>query len=873
MLHVALTSILARKRRLFTTAAAIVLSVAFVSGTLVITALIDSTLNGLIGSSYRAFDAVVRSANATESRFGQPIRPPIDATTVDLVRAARGVAAAEGFVQGLPTLLDKDGERIQDTFGPPTLALNWVADAGLRGGTLAPGGRAPRTESEAVIDVRTAKDFGFKVGDSIVAQLPAGLKTFTIVGIGGAKTDDQALAAGPRLLILEEATAQKLLNKVGQFDFVAATATDGTDEAALTATLRTIVPSTDQVITGDSFIEETESSISTVISLFTQPILAFGYISVFVGVFVIYNTFSIVVAQRTRELALLRAVGASRGQILGSVLLEASIVGLVASVLGIASGWILAVALKGLLSKAFTLPAGVPAPNLTSILTSLAVGLGATLLSAIIPAIRATTVPPVAALGEVALDRSATSTARKVAGPALIAGGVALIALALTEAWDIGLVGIGIGAAMLFVAVAVAGPLIAAPTAKVLGAPLPRLRGMAGRLARENAGRNPKRTATTAAALSIGVGLVTVVAVFAASIRGATESQLSNQLAAIDLVIDTGTGFGGLSPEAAEFLRNRPEVERLTPLRFNLVTLLTSKGAREEQAQRGTTENGSAVGEPEFMIGMDLDAAFKMVRFDGLTPRIATLATGEIMVLESTADENGWKVGDRIPVSFAQTGRQTLRIAATFAARVGQGASIISNLDTLTANATPEFRTDSTIWVQLRDGVSAATALSAIKPELKKIAPTAGVNTTGDYLGDRLKIVDSVVNLIYVLLGLSIVIALVGVANTISLSIYERTKELGLLRAVGMDRRQVRISVRWESAIIALAGTVIGLVVGVSLAIAFVNALDERSITPIVNIGTVVTIGVLGAIAGILTGIRPAGRAARVDVLGAISSV
>ena len=195
--------------------------------------------------------------------------------------------------------------------------------------------------------------------------------------------DDQALAAGPRLLILEEATAQKLLNKVGQFDFVAATATDGTDEAALTATLRTIVPSTDQVITGDSFIEETESSISTVISLFTQPILAFGYISVFVGVFVIYNTFSIVVAQRTRELALLRAVGASRGQILGSVLLEASIVGLVASVLGIASGWILAVALKGLLSKAFTLPAGVPAPNLTSILTSLAVGLGPSFLETV----------------------------------------------------------------------------------------------------------------------------------------------------------------------------------------------------------------------------------------------------------------------------------------------------------------------------------------------------------------------------------------------------------------------------------------------------------------------------------------------------------
>ena len=874
MLRVALKSVLARKRRLFTTGFAIVLSVAFISGTLVITALIDSTLGGLIGSSYQGIDAIVRSSSAQESQFGQPVREPIAASTLDVVRAVKDVKSAEGFVQGFPTLIDKEGERIQDTVGPPTLAFNWVDEELLQGGRLAPGGRAPTTPDEVVIDVRTADDFDFAVGDSIQAQFPAGLRTFDIVGIGGIPVEgSEQLASGPRLVLLEEATAQELLNKVGKYDYIAAVATDGTSETQLTETLEQILPPDQETLTGEQFIAESEESISKIISLFAQPILAFGYISAFVGAFVIYNTFSIVVAQRTRELALMRAVGAGRGQILGSVMVEAALVGLVASGLGVVFGWALAYVLKFALSSSFALPDGIPSLTVPAVLWALGIGLGSTVVSALIPGIRATTIPPIAALGNVAIDRSALSTFRKIAGPVLLVAGLGLIILVSQDVWALGLAGIGVGAGLLFLALATLGPLFAGPLTRAIGIGLPRWRGIAGRIGKENASRNPKRTTITAVALSIGVSLVTIVAIFAASLSGAVKAQVGDQLAGVDLIVDSGTGFAGLSPDAGEYLKSRPEIAAVNVLRFNIATLLNTKGAAEEVAEKGKTVGGNPVGETDFIIGLDPKAAFEMVNFDGLTPPITDLADNEVMVLAKTAEENGWVAGDTVTAWFATTGEQTWTIAATFDTRVGTGAEYITNLATVTANAPPEFQVDATIWVKLNDGVVPADALKAIKPELKKIAPTAGINTISDYLKERLAILNSVVNLIYVLLALSIVVALVGVGNTISLSIHERTRELGLLRAVGMARRQLGESVGWESVIIALAGTVIGLGVGVALALVFVNAVDEESLVAIVSVPTVAIIGVLGALAGVLTAVRPALRATRVDILAAISSV
>ena len=875
MFRVALKSILARKRRLFTTGLAIVLSVAFISGTLVITALINDTLDGLIGSSLKGIDSVVRSTKVQEGFGGQPYRDTIPDSSLAVVSKLKGVRTAEGAVSGFATLLDRNRERIQDTFGPPTLAFNWLDDETLRGSKLTPGSRAPAKPNEAVIDVRTAKEFGFTIGGKIEAQLPAGLRTFDIVGIGGVPVDGKKLVASARILLLETSAARELLQKTAGFDYIAVAASPDVSQTQLTNTIKVVLPPTQQAITGKAYIDETEAAISKIITLFTSPILAFGFISVFVGIFVIYNTFSIVVAQRTRELALLRAVGAGRAQILSSVMLEAVIVGLVASTLGVIGGWLLALGMKSALAGAFALPEGTPPLTTSAIVVAAIVGVLSTVFSALIPAIRSTTIAPVAALGEVAFDRSHLSLSRKVFGTLFVVVGIALVTLSLTNTVGFGIIGIGIGAALLFVSVAVLGPVYAGPMSRLLGRPVEALRGVSGRIAKENAGRNPKRTATTAAALSIGVGLVTVVAVFAASIREATQATGSNQLANIDLLVDSGTGLTGLSPDAANYLRTQPEIARITRIRFTPFTVLNSVEAKKLQSEKGTKDkNGQPVGENgQFMIGFDTTEAFKMVKFDGLTRRLDHLADDEVMVLKKTADDNHWKPGDIVRADFGtSSGELRLKIVSTYTSRIN-GGEFIANNDTVSRNANTTFKVDQQIWVQLKPGVSRTAEKATLKAGLKKVSPTAGINTVSDFLAERLGIVDSVVNLIYVLLGLSVIVALVGVGNTISLSIFERTRELGLLRAVGMTRSQVRTSVRWESAIIALAGTVIGLVIGLSLAVAFVIALDEEGVNPVIPVPTVIVIGVLGALAGIATALRPARRAARIDILDAIASV
>ncbi|MEZ5321174.1 MAG: FtsX-like permease family protein [Microthrixaceae bacterium] len=673
-------------------------------------------------------------------------------------------------------------------------------------------------------------------------------------------------------MILTTPTAQELLNKGSGIDYVLAATEPGVSQAELAKTLRSIVSRDLEVVTGKTFVAENEGSVSRVIELFTQPILAFGFISVFVGAFVIYNTFSIIVAQRTRELALLRAVGAGRTQVLGSVMLEAVVIGLVASTLGILAGWLLATGIKGAIGASITLPPGAPALTLDAVVVGLLVGIVATTVSAAIPAMRATRIAPVAAIASVAIDRSDTSRGRRLLGALLLVAGTAMIVATATQAISLGLAGVGTGAVLMFLSLATLGPLAAAPMSRALGSPLPALRGIAGVIGRENAARNPKRTTVTAVALSVGVSLVVVVTVLAASIRSATQNQLSNQLRNVDLVVDAGTGFATLGPEAAAFMRSRPEVARVNAIRYSPVMVLNSKDASAARADKGPTEKGNPVGESEFVVGLDPSTAFKVANFEDLTPPISTLRTNEVMVLKKVADENGWKPGDTIRVWFARTGEQRWRLAATFSTLVGTGAEYMTSIQTLSPNAPKEIDGDATLWVTLRDGVSPDQAVRAIRPELKKVAPAAAVNTLSAYLTTRLAILDSITNLIYVLLGLSIVIALVGVANTISLSIHERTRELGLLRAVGMSRGQLAESVRWESAIIALVGTVVGLAAGIVLSIIFVRAFDQPGVVPVVNPPAMLLIGALGAAAGVLAAIGPARRATRVDVLSAIAT-
>ncbi|NLA34653.1 MAG: FtsX-like permease family protein [Actinobacteria bacterium] len=840
------------------------------AGTLVITALINSSLSTLIGSNLGGIDAVIRSASSQDSPFGPPVRSTVDPSLVDLVAGVNGVADAVGMVQGFPTLIDKNGDRIQVAFGPPTFALSWIDNDSLRGTRLLEGSRAPERAGEAVLSEHTAAKHGFEIGDEIQVAFSEGTHTFTLVGLDGIYDDRGNLVSGPDFISIDLAEAMTVLGKTG-YDIVLLEARDGVSQRELADRVASIMSPEVEVLTGADYTDETQAEIADVVGLFTKPILAFGFIAVFVGVFVIYNTFSIIVAQRTRELALLRAVGASRKQILGSVLIEAVVIGAVASVVGVAFGWLLAVVLKAALSSSFTLPPGVPGLPGSAVAVGVAVGVASPIVSALIPAARATTIAPVAALGHVAIDRSNLSRGRAVVGAVLLAIGLIIVGGIALGAIDAGLAVLGGGAAILFVAFATIGPLIAGPAARLIGAPLTALRGVTGRLGAENARRNPKRTAITGVALAIGVALVVVVSVFAASIRSTVRTQAGNAFEQVDFIVDGGTSFTGFGAEVAAALEARPDVAQVTRVRFNPVTLLDS--AKALDAVDDNPEDQIPAGEVQFSIGVDDRNFLDMITIADLTPAISSLANNEVMVMADVAESNGWAVGDEIDVWFPRTGTQTWSIAATFGGRVGGGSSFITNLATVEANAVDQFQADMMLYGRLTAGTDTAAAIGGIADELAVLSPAAAVSTVSDYLDEQIALLDSIVNMIYVLLALSIVIALVGVANTISLSIHERTRELGLLRAIGMTRPQVFEAITWESAIIALIGTVGGLSLGIWLAIVFIGAIDEEGLTPVVQPGTVLTIAVIGAVAGVVAAIRPARRATTIDVLGAIATI
>lgn len=875
MFRIALKSTLARRGRLITTAMAVVISVAFITGTMVLSSVIDGTVGDLLSDTYRGVDAVIRSDQSQESQFGGPaFREPIGQDAVDLAEATPGVRVAEGVVIGAPILLARDGSRVGTVGLSNTVGSGWIDDDALRGRRLE-SGRPPHTTGEVTLDVTTATEQRFGLGDRITLQAAGGAGRFRVVGITGAgSAADRSVGAAEVRFVPAE--AQRLFRKEGGWDYVAVAATAGTSPGQLVTALAHRLPDGTQVLSGERFVEESQEQISRVIGLITTFVLAFGWVSVFVGVFVIANTFSIIVAQRIRELALLRAVGASRAQVLGSVLTEAAVVGLVAAVTGIAAGYALALGLSRLLGVFLTLPSDTPPLSIDAIAIGLAVGVLATVAAASVPAVWATRVPPVAAMGEVSVDRAARSRVRAVLGGVLALAGAGIVAAALTRTTGVGAAWLGAGAAMLFTSVAVGGPVLVPAAARSLGAPVERLRGVTGRLAHQNASRNPRRTAVAAAALTIGVGLVAAIATFAASLQGSLSEVFATQLARVDAVVDAGTGDSGVPVDVRPALAGLPDVEAVSSIRWTPLTILNSRAARVRQkeapAATGAAASSGPVGEPRWILGIDAPTMLRMVTLEGLSPPITDLDDGEVMLTRSAASANGWKVGDRIEVNFPHTGRRSLQIAATFDTRLSGGEYFI-DLTTFDANALPELLVDSQVWVALRPGVSVAQARPGIESVLRRLAPAAQVNDVQSFIAQRSALFTPLLNTIYALLALAIVIALFGVADTISLSILERTRELGLLRAVGMTRAQVRAAVRWEAAIIAFVGTLGGIAIGTGLAVAFVGGLDENGVTPIVPWGQLIVIALAGAAAGVLTALAPARRAAAIDVLDAIHAV
>ncbi len=880
MLRVALKNLAARKGRVVTTSIAVVLGIAFLTGTLLLSNTLSASIKSLIGDVYEGFDAVVRSSQTQETPFGQPLRSPLPAPVVEEVRGVDGVRADAGIVEAAGAeLIDRNGKVFGGGFGPPTITYNWVDDEVLRLGKLTDG-RGPRADTEVVLDFRTAGDLGLTIGDQVtLATTQAGRQQFTLVGLVGLGPDGTQ-SSGAKVMFFTTPEAQRLTNQPDQFNYVAVSAADGVSQQELARALARALPD-QQVLTGEAFTKESQEQIAQFVDILGIFVSVFGYIALFVSVFIIYNTFSIIVAQRTRETALLRAIGARRRQVLAATMAEALLIGAVASVLGLGLGVVLATGLIRVVSNFFTVTSSVPSLSAGIVVLALVIGLGVTALSAFIPALRSTKIPPIAALQEVSLDRTGLSTARKVWGTLLVLSGLLLMGLGLADIGPNPLAFVGGGAAALLVSVAVIlGPAIASPVSRLLARPFSWGGRMTGRLAGENAARNPKRTAATAAALTIGVTLVVVIAIVASSIKATADETISQSVKAQFVVATSSlTSFGAIPEGSVERIAAQPGVAVASPVRFTFLTLADPQ-SQAEAASTTTVPAGqlgsigdAPPGKNETAFGIDPATWFQVVDAGKVQGSPADLTAGTMAVSERLAEDRGWKVGQKVPVYFAGTGTVDLTVAVIFERALGQTAVWLP-LDTFAPNVLPLFNVDTQIYVLEDPGADPAQVrkeLDALFADL----PTVQVQDLQQFIETQTGPINTFLTVIYGLLFLAIVIALIGIANTLSLSVLERTRELGLLRAVGMTRRQLRAMIRNESAIIAVFGTLIGLVIGILFAIALsvaVSADNPGILRFTLPVGQLVVITVVAAIAGLLAAIVPALRASRMDVLGAISS-
>lgn len=844
----ALRGIVAHKLRLAATATAVLLGVALMSGTLVFTDTVTRTFDDLFGDVYAGTDVVVRGEAAFEAPQNMGAqRARVDASLVPTVAAVPGVAAAEGGVLGYARLVDKSGDAMGNPAnGAPTLGYGWSENAELNPFHLV-AGTAPAAADQVVIDAKSARDAGFVVGDTVTVLTHGPAQQFHIVGIvkfGTADSPGGASVAGFTL-----ATAQSLIAQPGKFDDISVVAADGTSPEALAQRIAAVLPDKVEAVTGATATAETTDQMHKALGFFTTFMLVFAGVSLLVGGFMIFNTFAITVAQRTREHGLLRALGARRRQLMGAVLAEALVVGLVAAAAGTALGVVVASGLQSLLNS---LGMEIPARSLvfrprTAVL-SMAVGVGVTVVAALLPARRAARVAPMSALRAVEASSSAVSVARLLSGLGLAGGGVGALLLGLYADVSHRVTIVGAGVLGLFIGITVLGPTFARPLSGALGWPVVRVRGVAGAIARENAMRNPRRTAATAAALMIGVGLVGFITVFVSSAKTSVDHVVRDAFSG-DLVIDSGAGQagGGIDPGVAQQVRALPEVAAVTGIRIGFAAV-----------------DGKPVGLP----AIDPADGFRILDVGVTAGSPADLGADAIAVQEDEARSHGWSVGDPVPVQFA-TGTATMRVAMIYRETNPLGKYVLG---------TPAFaahfadQADWEVLVQKAPGAS-SEALRAAVTSVTAATPGIDVLTSDEYVDRVTAPMDQLLALVYALLSLAILIALLGIANTLALSIHERVHEIGLLRAVGMTRRQLRTAIHWESAIVALQGTLLGLGLGVFLGWALVRALSDQGITsfdvPWTSMGI---IAVAAIVAGVVAGLLPARRAARLDVLRAVAS-
>ena len=707
-------------------------------------------------------------------------------------------------------------------------------------------GKFPSNSTEVALDEASAKTGKYVIGDRVKIVAQAGSRVFTLVGI--ASYGDVRSPGGATFALFDLATAQEFLAKPGFIDNILVSGDGTLSDEELTKAIASAIPSSyrAETLTGAQITQETQDQIGSALSFFNILLSTFSYIALGVGSFVIYNVFSISAAQRQRENALLRAIGASKKQVTRAMLIESVVVGLFGSVIGLFAGIGLSKALSALLKAAgIDLPTGGLVVPSSAVVNTIVVGLIVTVASAWLPARRAGKVPPLAAMRETAIEVVALTRRRTIFGFVLIALGAASIVAVTNGASNTWL---GLGILFVFSGTITLGPVIARPVALLLGKPAERLRGVTGTMARQNSARNPKRTARTASPVLIGVALVTAVAALAASIRTQIDGVFTEQFKGDYAISTTARGFGGLSPSLADDINLLPEVERATG-----IGLLTVK--IEDRGQYLTTIN-PATAEGVFDLGLT-------------SGTYADLTADTIFVSQQYADNNDSKLGDTIAITLADAQVKTLSIAGIYEFDEIAGKYTVSR-DIIKDSTVINF--DLGVYIKTKAGVSEESARAVLQAAVDKYGQGTLLSKR-EYIDSQSGQINQLLGLIYGLLFLSVIIAVVGIIITLLLSVFERQREIGLLRAVGMTKSQVRTTVRWESVITSLLGAVVGIVLGVGLGWVIVYALRDQGLSSFsVPISSTVSILIMAFVIGVLAAVYPAWRATRVNLLTAITT-
>ncbi|MCG8922689.1 ABC transporter permease [Lentzea sp. CC55] len=837
MFKATIKSLLSRKLRLVLSALAVVLGVMFVSGSFVLTDTLQRSFTDLFSSAFAGVDVSV-SPKQEKGKQPEPLTPQAIAD----VKSVPGVASAVGDVQGSARPIGKDGKVIT-TSGSPRFGFNWTGT----GQEKIRDGRAPQAENEVAVGGFLATTGGFRVGDDIALLTLEPKKTFKITGVYEYAGGRDSLGGELSVAFTEPVAQQLLLGKKDVFSGITVTAAQGTSDDALRDAVAAELGSGYDVKTGAVLAKEQADQINEGLKFFNYVLLGFAGIALFVGIFIILNTFSIIVAQRTRELALLRSMGASRGQVIGSVVLEALVIGLIASVVGLAAG----VGIGALLAKIFSSVggtslqlAGIGVP-MSAVISSFAVGMIVTVVASVMPALRASRIAPVAAMREAATpDRPLTKIT--ITGALVAAAGGTSLAFGFTQA-SLPLIFGGILVA--FVGVALLTPILSKPMVSLIGRLLSW--SMPGLLGRRNSARNPRRTAITAAALMVGISLITGVSVVLTSATKSIEKLASGQLQT-DLII---SGEGQVEGQPATFRRDvLAKVEKTDGVRSAF----------------GWSQDGVLQGEDQrFAVAVtDVTALEEMFALKPKSGDIAPLRDDQIGLPEDLATEKNWVVGSTVTLQLAKGEPRTYTVAFIWAkSQVLQGALVLPE------SAAGEFRSDqiSQAFARVQPGTSVADVQKRVEP-LFADNPEITVQDRSGFVKQTTSQFDTVLLMIQILLALAILIAVLGVINTLALSVIERTRELGLLRAIGMRRAQVMRMITVESVVISVFGAVLGLAVGLALGAGTVQALKDQGISEIgIPWMTMVQYLVVAAFVGVVAAILPAIRAARLNVLDAIA--